>query len=117
MNRRNLVKMGALASAGALSAPTSFAIGLPSSAPTGLLAGLSAYSSRVKTATRDGVTHVLVSIDDLNAFADSATREKALPSEKMRAEGNCLSFSHRGAAYRIENVLPENFASRAGALS
>lgn len=103
MNRRNLLRNGALAGAAAF---------LPVTAGfAGLHSAIAAYSRQVATRpTPDGSVHLVASIDDLQAFTQNGVHLQAPTSTNIHAEGNILSFTHNGTAYRIENVLPENFA-------
>ncbi|MEZ5300917.1 MAG: hypothetical protein R3F11_09735 [Verrucomicrobiales bacterium] len=112
MNRRQIVKIAALAGAGTVAAPAAMAVGIPDVASR-----LSRYSRRVLPKALDGgTTHILASIDDLAAFSDLEVREKALPYDGIKASGNILEFSHNGREYRIEHVLPGDYAARASAL-
>ena len=114
MNRRNIIKQGTLASA---------AVILPAAASSAaqsqqaVLKGLSAYSGSVLPVAKDNEVHVLASIDNMEAFVDAEVRRQALPFDDIKAEGNVLSFTHGGKAYKVENVLPQHFNSRAKALS
>jgi len=107
MKRRDLLKNGALIGAATI-LPATAAL---AASHKPVASSLSAYSKQVAPkATTDGSVHLVASIDDMEVFADHDARHKALPYEGIKAEGNVLSFTHQGTAYKVENVLPENFA-------
>ena len=114
MNRRNILKNGTLASAAVLLPAAGAAAAQSQQAVVG---GLSRYSGNVLPIVKGGEVHVLASIDNLTAFVDDETRQKALPYSDMKAEGNVLSFTHGGTSYKVENVMPNDFKARAKALS
>jgi len=117
MKRRDLIKKGTLAGAAILLPATGmFAAGDALAAHQSVLSALSAYSARVLPKQTGNEVHLLASIDNLKAFVDGGALHQALPDEHVRAEGNVLSFSHRGIRYKVENVLPQHFDTRAKAL-
>ena len=72
---------------------------------------LNVYSKMVATKpTTDGAVHLVASIDDLHAFTNRGIQLGSLQQENVHADGNTLSFTRNGTTYRIENVLPQNFA-------
>lgn len=117
MKRRDLIKNGTLAGA-AILFPASGAFGAVSDAGAlqAVMKALAAYSGRVLPKVNGTNVHLLASIDKVEAFVDGGALHKALPDEHIIAEGNTLSFIHGGTSYRIENVLPEHFDSRARTL-
>lgn len=107
MNRRALLRNSAMiAAAGALP-------GLASAAPyhPSVVARLQVYSNNIVPRTMpDRSVHVLASIDNMEAFSNLAARIETLPYDRIMACGNTLSFTYHGTAYRIENVLPQDFS-------
>lgn len=114
MNRRNIIRNGALAGV-AIMAPAAAATAAQSQ--QSVMARLSVYSGKIHTVTSGSEVHLLASLDNLTAFVDPTARQKALPYENMKAEGNSLSFTHGKANYKIENLLPQDFDARVKALS
>ena len=117
MKRRTFIQAEALAGAGVLlSVNHVLAMNAVSGSDPAVVGRLSEYSSRVAVGAADGEVHILAAIDNIEAYIDPDIQTRALPYQHMRAEGNTLSFTHRGVRYKLENVMPGHFDSRAGDL-
>jgi len=113
MNRRQILKHGALAGAASI-APIATAATAKSlsSNHTEITKPLAAYSNNVTVNEQpDGSVKISVSLDNLQAFQDDEIRQQALldhldSNTIVTANGNSVRYEHQGRQYEIQHLMP-----------
>lgn len=115
IHRRNFLRTGAVAAAGALFASSGGMLLAADAAERTARRFIGKYSDRfLSSSVNAGVTRFVALVRDVPRFCEALFRAKAAGISNLRVAGKVATFHAGGRVFEVENLMREDFAAFEG---